>query len=119
MTLPIGVIAEETPWWDWDITAAVLEQLRIPIVDDAGAPFAVSGWSADVKIKTRPGGDVLHTWTSGDVQLAGTNVTLTVLPATSLGWRFVKGWYRVKIEHPTDATQVYRILQGRLTVAPD
>lgn len=119
VSLPVGVITEDTPVWDWEIAAGVLTQLNIPVLDSAGELFTVNGWSVDAKVKTRPGGSVLHTWQPADIAVAGTSVTLTVLPATSLAWRFTASHYRVKIIHPSDATQIYRILQGRFDVLPD
>lgn len=105
--------------YDWTVPAGELVQLRFPVLDRDGAPFSVTGWSVDAKIKTRAGGTVLHTWATGDIQTSGAFVTLTVLPATSLGWAFDRGWWRAKVIHPSDATQIYRVIQGRFIVDPD
>lgn len=105
-------------WYDWTTEQGELDQRSIPVLL-AGAPFDVTGWSVDAKIRVRPGGGVLHTWAPGDITAAGTNVILTILPATSLGWTFQRGWWRCKVIHPTDPTQVSRIIQGAFRVSRD
>ncbi len=117
--MPVGTLTGVATRFDWSVDQGELVQLLIPVLDDNDQPFTVTGWSVDAKIKTAPRGTILSTWASQDVIVAGSSVTLSILPATSLGWTFTKGWYRVKIVHPTDATQIYRILDGYLTVNGD
>jgi hypothetical protein len=105
--------------FNWTIEEGELVRLRIPVLDADSNPFTVTSWTVDAKIKDRPGGEVLHTWSVGDIEVTGTNVTLTVLPATSIAWTFHRGWYRVKVIHPSDSTQIYRILQGHFRISPD
>lgn len=106
--------------FNWTVQQGTQVQLSIPVLDSAGAAFAVSGWTVDAEIKSSDnGGYLLYSWPSGAAVASGTNVTLTILPATSLGWYFISAWYRVVIQHPTDATQRYRILQGRLSLSLD
>lgn len=105
--------------YDWTVEQGEFVQLRIPVLDSASAPFTVTGWSVDAKVKHQPGGDVLHTWAPGDITVSGTDVTLAVLPATSLAWMFERGWWRCKIIHPSDATQIHRIVEGVFRVSRD
>lgn len=93
--------------------------LSIPVLNAAGAPFTVTGWTVDAKIKDGSGGVTLYTWNSLNIAATGTNVVLTILPATSFGWTFEGGWYRVAIQHPSDATQRYRILEGLFILSDD
>lgn len=104
--------------YDWTTPQGALDRRSIPVFNSSGL-FPVDGWTVDAKIKDEPGGTVLHAWSLGDISAVGFYVTLTILPATSLGWAFVRGWYRVKVIHPSDATQVSRILQGKFTVSDD
>jgi hypothetical protein len=105
--------------FDWLVEQDELIRLRIPVLDEAGALFDVTGWTVDAKIKTARGGSILHTWTSGDIDATGAYVTLTILPATSLAWPFRRGFFRVKVTNPGDATQRYRILEGNFTLSVD
>lgn len=106
-------------YYRWVIEQGEKVVLRIPVLDSAGAAFTVTGWSVDAKFKTERGGTVLYTFTPAEYVASGTDVDLTILPATSLVWTFSRGWYRVKVQHPSDATQVHRILQGQFHISPD
>lgn len=106
--------------YNWTVQQNTQIQLAIPVLDLAGHAFTVTGWTVDAEIKSSDnGGYLLYSWPSGAAVTSGTNVILTVLPTTSLAWDFTTGWYRVVIQHPTDATQRYRILQGRLFLSLD
>lgn len=105
--------------YDWIAEQGELVHLQIPVLDSAGNPYTVNGWSVDARIEKYAGGPVLYSWSSGDITVSGSNVTLTILPATSLAWDFRRGWWRCRIAHPSDATQIYRIAQGRFMLSPD
>lgn len=107
------------PWFDWTVPQGELVMLRIPVVDSTGAPYTVTNWIVDAEIKTGSGGATLYTWDSGDAVAAGTAVVLTILPATSLAWMFELVYFRICLQHPADATQRYRILEGRFIVSAD
>lgn len=105
--------------FNWTVQQGELVVLNIPVLDSAGAPFIVTGWSVDAKVKTGSGGATLHTWAIGDITVTGSTVQLRVLPATSLAWAFEQGFWRTKIIHPSDPTQIYRIIQGNFSVSDD
>lgn len=119
--MPISTLATELATvYDFTVEQGTLVRLSIPVLDSSGNPFTVTGWTVDAEIKTSDrGGTLLYTWLSGAVSASGTNVILTVLPATSLAWDFLIAWYRVVVQHPTDATQRHRILQGKLLINAD
>ncbi len=106
-----------TTQYDWLVPQSTLVRLQIPVLDGNGAPFNVTGWSVDAKVHTS-GGTVLYTWLTGDTLASGTNVTLTILPAESALWTFCSALWRVHIQHPSDATQIYRIIEGKFRVDP-
>lgn len=105
--------------YNWTISQSELVKLQVPVTDGSGQAFDVTGWSVDAKIKDAPGGTVLYTWSNINIVVSGTTVTLIVPWTDSSTWTFTGGWYRVKIIHPTDSSQVYRILQGIVQVQPD
>lgn len=114
----------DTRTYAWRIRQGRRERLLIPVVDAAGANFSITGWTIDAKIKTRPGGTVLHTVPPGDLELSGDGFTLTlIIPApVSEAWTWRTGWYRVKVtdpaSDPADPT-VERPIEGPVTVDPD
>lgn len=114
MALTTGLATE----FAWIIEQGELVTFRIPVLAADGQPFTVDGWTVDTKIKDLRG-TVLYAFTSGTWAVSGAFVTLTVLPDVSNAWTFRTARYRVKIQHPTDATQIYRILQGPLYVSID
>lgn len=99
-----------------------IEPFPIKLGDD---PFDATGWAVDAKIKVRPGGPVLHTFSTGedgDARILaddGTKLQLTILPAVSMTWTWTTGWYRIKITDPNDATNIQRIVQGPFIVDQD
>lgn len=103
----------------WSIEQDELVTLQIPVLDSVGSPFDVTGWTVDAKLKAERGGTVLYTFTPAEYLASGTNVELTILPATSLAWVFRHGWHRTKVVHPSDPTQKHRILQGRFRISLD
>ena len=107
--------------YHWIVEANEYVQLVIPVLDDLGAPFDPTGWIVDAKVKQRhgPGAPTLHTWLVGDTGTSSAGVTLTILPATSAAWTFTAGWWRCAIQHPVNATQRSRIIQGPFSVSVD
>lgn len=96
-----------------------IEDFPVKLGDD---PFDATGWAVDAKIKVRPGGPVLHVFTTAEAKILvddGTKLRLTILPALSMTWTWTTGWYRIKIIDPEDATNIQRIVQGPLIVDPD
>jgi hypothetical protein len=113
------VTADTATAYTWRHEQGELDKRRFPVLLN-GAAFDASGWSVDAKIKTGPGGSTLHTWVVGDIAVSGLGVDLTILPATSLAWTtWRRGWFRLKIIHPSDATQIHRIAQGPFLLSRD
>lgn len=101
--------------FDWVAEKDELIVLQVPVIDSNRDPFDVTGWIVDAKVETRSvGGIVLYGF---PVSLAsGTDVFLTIPAATSAAWTFSTARYQLSVQHPTDATQIHRILQGRFFV---
>lgn len=114
----------ETKTYPWRIEQGEYSSLTFPVVDSNGDLFPIDGWTIDAKIRERPGGSVLYTWTSDLAVLDSDDntVKLAIPGPVSSAWTFTTGWYRVKITNtgaaPADAT-AFRILEGVLVVDPD
>lgn len=113
-----------TLYYPWRIEAGEREVLSFPVLNGT-TPFPIPGYTADCKIKDRPGGTVLYTFPAGlaVVSVDGLTVTLTVPPPISLAWTFRYGWWRLKVTEPTPADplnpNIQRIANGPLLVVPD
>jgi hypothetical protein len=107
--------------YDWTVEQGELVTLRIPVLDSFVSPFDVTGWSVDAKIKSSSDSDatIIYAFAPGGYVASGTNVYLTILPNTSLAWSFQRAWYRVKVIHPTDSTNIQRVLNGTFLLIPD
>jgi hypothetical protein len=104
----------------WRIEQGERETLAFPVLDDDDDPFPIGGWSVDAKIKTRPGGDTLHTFPAADITIASNQITLRIPAATSAAWTFTSGWFRVVIaDDDPDDQQKFRVLSGTFVVDPD
>jgi hypothetical protein len=108
----------------WTIEAGEREVLTVPVLDDTGAAYAITGWVVDACSKDRPGGTVLYTWPSNLAQVSGDGLSVVVTtPApVSATWLFRSAWYRVKVRDPSspvDNPNVQRLLEGALIVSPD
>lgn len=107
--------------FDWHVQQAAREQLVIPVLD-GGEPAVITGWTVDAKIKTQPGGAVLYTWPSSDIEINGHEVTLTIPAPVSAAWTWGTSWYRVKLidpDSPVDNPAVSRVLQGAIVLDLD
>lgn len=119
MTTALGTDVRE---YTWRITQGTSERLLIPILDEAGAPFPVDGWTVDAKIKDEPGGVVLYTWPTSGIAIDGAEVLLTIPAPVSAAWTWYAGWYRVKLTDPNsppDNPAVSRVLQGSIFIDLD
>jgi hypothetical protein len=105
--------------YNWTIYQSELVKLQIPVVDGSGQPFDITGWGIDAALKDVPGGTVLYQFPSNNYIISTSTLTLIVPWDLSSTWTFLGGWYRVKILHPTDTSQKYRILQGNFTIQLD
>lgn len=104
----------------WRVPANTLRTRTFTVLDDDQVPVDITAWQVDAAIKSRPGGNVLHTFPSGDwVIVSGPagQVRLTIPAAVSAAWSFGHAWYRVRVyDNPTHAE---RVLEGPLIVSPD
>lgn len=107
----------------WRIEAGERATLQIPILSEGNSLFPVTGWTVDAKIKTRPGGPVLHTFPPEQAHIfgGGAFVELVIPAATSAAWVWRTGWWRLVLIDPTnpDDPATYRLVQGPVVVDPD
>lgn len=115
---------DDTLVWPLTVEQGEKEVYPFPILL-GGEAADVAGWTIDAKIKTRPGGPVLHTFIAtgenAEVKIleGGTTLELTINPAVSAAWTWTSGWYRIKLTDPGDATNVQRVVEGAFIVNQD
>jgi hypothetical protein len=115
----------------WTVIHGTRARISFPVlVDDK--PYPIPGWAVDLKVKTKPGGNVLHESTPAHITLTATThngdtipdstLTLIIPAAISETWKWRKAWYRVVITapggDPADPHR-YRILDGPLIIRPN
>jgi hypothetical protein len=89
--------------------------LTVPVLDDAGQPQTLAGWTVRGQIRAGYSSPtVLHTLA---LTLSGTAVTLRVPATASAAWTFSLGRYDVELEAP-DGT-VTRLVEGSVVVRPE
>lgn len=107
----------------WRVTANQRERRAFDVNDSAQQPVDVTGWTVDAKIRTRPGGTVLHTFPEDYASIDGSGQVVCVIPApVSAVWAWTTGWYRIVVsdpDSPADDPDRSRVLQGPLVVDPD
>jgi hypothetical protein len=111
-----------TTTYNWRVRQATRERLIIPILNPDGSPKDVTGFTVDAKVKTVPGGAVLYTWPTDDIDIDGTGLALTIPAAVSALWTWHGGWYRVKLTDPASPAEdpsVSRVLQGAIFIDLD
>lgn len=115
---------DDTLVWPLTVEQGEKETYPFPILL-GGEAANVANWVIDAKVKTRPGGPLLHAFVAtGDdpeVKISddGTAVELTILPAVSAAWTWTSGWYRIKLQDPGDATNIQRVVEGAFMVNQD
>lgn len=88
-------------------------QLRIPVLDEIGAPVTVDDWVATGQIRGRPGDSpVLHEF---DLTVNDQFVDLHVSRAASNDWAFPAAYYDVEIVSP-DGSRGTRLIEGLVVV---
>lgn len=99
---------------------ATLDRL-ITWTNAAGTPYDLSGWTARMQIRDKPGGSSLYqTLTTDDSTIvlggaAGT-IRLVLAAATTSAWTWQTGHYDLELTNPDGA--VTRLLQGKATLSP-
>lgn len=116
--------ASDTRVYTWLVEQGERETLTFPVLNEAGSPTVITGWTVDARIKDRPGGATLYTWPSNLAQITGggSSVTLTIPGPVSAGWTWTTGWFRVKVTDPSSDPAdpaVHRIIAGPLIISPD
>lgn len=108
----------------WKIKANQRDRRRFTVLDDAAppAPVDVTNWTIDAVLKSRPGGNTVHTFPIGDVSIVSGplgQVEVRIPAAVSAAFAFGHAWYRVRVIPPSAATDAQRVLEGPLIVSPD
>ena len=88
----------------------------IPVVDPAGDPANLAGWSVRAQVRRRVTDEaVLYAWTTalGNASIDGANVTLTVSAAESAAFDWTNAVYDVEL---VNGATVLRITQGAITI---
>lgn len=96
------------------------------IVDSAGAPLTVTGWTVHAQVREAQEGPLLAEWVSGtptgsqgQATASGTSVTLSVPYAMSSAWTFRTGRLHVELTEPGVNGRRERIADERIVVDPE
>lgn len=92
-----------------------------PILDSAGNPVTLNGWTVHAQIRASKGSpDVLHEWqtATGNAETSDNKVTLRVSATESSAWTWRTGVYDVELTDP-DSGRVARIAEGVVTVSAE
>jgi hypothetical protein len=87
----------------------------IPVLNDAGTPIDLTGWSArgQIRLTYRDAGAVYDL----ALEVSGSNVEMTVPAADSSEWTWRHGVYDVELIDVDGAPT--RLMQGNVTVSPE
>lgn len=91
-----------------------------PIVDDAGEPVSVAGWSARGQVRSTPASaTVLFIWSTvdGSAEVVDDTVILRLTPAQSSAFTWRTAVYDLEITNPS--SQTFRVAQGRIVIDPE
>jgi hypothetical protein len=105
----------------WRISANQRERRSFDVFDGP-TEVDITGWTIDAKIRTRPGGDILHTFPAERAVIESGRVVCTIPAPISAAWAWTSGWYRIVVTNPAspaDDPDRSRVLQGPLVVDPD
>lgn len=107
----------------WRVTANQREQRSFDVFEGS-TEVDITGWTIDARIRTRPGGAVLHTFPADHTVIDGDGRVVCTIPApVSAAWAWTSGWYRIVVTDPDspdpDDPARSRVLQGPLVVDPD
>jgi hypothetical protein len=89
-----------------------------PVLDGAGQPLAVDGWTVHAQVRQSADSSVvLHEWSTAiaNATAVGTKVALLVTPTVSSAWTWLTGVYDVELTNL--AGQVTRIAHGTVRVS--
>ncbi len=96
------------------------------IVDSAGAPLTVTGWTVHAQIREAQEGPLLAEWVSGtptgvqgQATVSGTSVELAIPYAMSTAWAWRSARLQVEITEPGASGRRERIADERITVDPE
>jgi len=106
--------------YDLRISQGETFQLAVPVLDDNGAPVALSGMTARGQIRSHSASPtVLHEWsaTAGNLALDINDVVLTVPAATSTAWSFRTARWDLELIDLDGNT--IRLVEGIVVVHPE
>ncbi|MGH3882113.1 MAG: hypothetical protein ACRDRC_01755 [Pseudonocardiaceae bacterium] len=96
------------------------------IVDAAGAPLVVTGWSVRAVIRRGAvAGPVVADWSTtptgsqGQAAATGSTVTLSITPAMSAAWTWTMGRLHCEITEPGPNGRVERIIDEHVYLDPE
>jgi hypothetical protein len=101
--------------YDLNIEQGSVFRRSIPVLNDAGAPIDLTGWSArgQIRLTYRDTGVAYEL----DLTAAGSTVELVIPAADSSEWQWRHGVYDVELLD-ADGTPT-RLMQGNVTVSPE
>jgi hypothetical protein len=105
----------------WTVEQGERERISFPVTRN-GSPQDLTGWTIDAKIKTEPGGAVLHVFPQNMINVDGDTIELTVPAPVSTAWTWTVGWWRVVITAPDPDPadpESYRVIKGAFLVERD
>lgn len=106
----------------WRVRANQRERRTFDVRSGPEDDIDVTGWTVDAKVRSRPGGTVLHTIDIADITITGSQVAVVIPAPISAAWAFTTGWYRIRVVDPAsdvDDPEASRVLQGPFVVDPD
>jgi hypothetical protein len=102
----------------WRIAQGVTQGRSWPLADVSGNPITdFTGWTAAAQIRDVENDELLFDFgIDGDIELAGSAVTLSLDAADSAGWAWRLGLYDVKVADGSGRTAL--VARGRVMVIP-
>lgn len=92
-------------------------EVTFPVLDGAGDPQLLTGWSARSQVRQFVTDvETLHEFTD-ELTLVGSDVQLSVPAAVSTAWTWTSAVYDVELVAPDD--EVTRLVEGRVIVRPE
>lgn len=101
--------------YDMVINQGETWSISFPVMDGAGAPLAVAGWTARAQIRLHKQSTTpVFEWntTIGNAVCAATSLQLFLTPTDTANWLFDKALYDIELTDPQGG--VTRIAEGKI-----
>lgn len=107
--------------YDFTLDAGTDTDVTFTYNDTDGNPINLSGYSADMELKSAPGGSTALTLSTGNgkIALGGAAGTVTVSFSSTDSTSLTLPTYVYDIELTDGSSLVTRLVQGTITVSPE